>query len=294
MPSPSRVLFLLWAHAAVATSSLRHEETSSALHDLWLEATGQPTTGPPVLGKGKCFDLPKLACESCPKGETNMCKASKERCQNDYCSPVCLNLAWKCDIEPGKQEAEKAFASQITPEEKRALCAEVIAEACTKIFECCDRDSVQDWLESRVYSEKSGAPLLPWGVCEHDAGDKKASDLACSKCKGSVSLKLTSAPETCVFGAAALANGQAGGTKMQQQKVLAAKGGGGSFKSFEERCAAVADAINGKLPKVYEAVKKNNYLCRCAGCCDPPDKKEGETCFFPLTASLAVLDPDAK
>lgn len=273
-----------------AAISLRHEETLSSLEDLWLETTGG---GPPTLGKATCFGLPKKSCESCPSGETNMCKASKTCCENDFCSPICLNLAWKCDIESGKGDSARAFGDLVTPQEKAALCAQVIAQACTKIFKCCDpAESVQDWLEGRVYSEETGAPLLPWGACEHDAGDEKASKLACSKCKGAVSLKLTSAPETCVFGSASLPNGKAGGTKKQQQKVLAAGGGGGSFKSLEERCGAFADAINKKLTDVYSAVKQNDYLCRCAGCCDPPDDKPGDTCFFPVTAKVAVLEDE--
>ena len=53
---------------------------------------------------------------------------------------------------------------------------------------------------------------------------------------------------------------------------------GYSLFSLEERCAALAKKLNGKLASLQKEVGKR--LCECAGCCDVPDGKD--TCFFPM------------
>lgn len=50
------------------------------------------------------------------------------------------------------------------------------------------------------------------------------------------------------------------------------------------QCTAFAAKVGKKIPDVLKEAKEK--LCGCAGCCDPPDAKADETCYFPITRKI--------
>ena len=121
--------------------------------------------------------------------------------------------------------------------------------------------------------ERSGRPLLPIAPCLHDAADEKAAANACRACKSGLRLQLAAnmRPADCRFGS----------PEMEGKGDVPAAGGG-ALASLEERCSSLAQKLNAKLASVVKDA--GDMLCRCAGCCDPPDGKP--TCYFPMTNPL--------
>jgi hypothetical protein len=229
-----RELLDLWLESQDSSSAHSSAHTSALT---WADASGLQlargsAAGFAPTGDGECFGLPKANCKPCPSGETNMCSSTEKQCKDIHCTPLCLSLAWSCEVKVGKGKGAQQFGSSMADEEKRALCAQFVGQACSKIFSCCKADAaLTDWVEGFSFAEQTASPLLPIGPCLHDPSDEKASKSACSACKGAISLDLKATPERCVFGSPKLASKAGGGGKGKKK----ANPGGGSFKSLEER-----------------------------------------------------------
>jgi len=268
---------------------------------------------------GTCLGLRESHCEPCPAPEQNDCERVKRECDNLLCSPLCLDLAWNCTVTV---DAGSPLASALTASERSALCAQVVAEACSTEFGCCAKDdALYDWVERYAFLGQYPAALVRWlprareracasvqlfawplsparpsaqlpiAPCLHDPRDKVASDAACNKCKAALGVKLAATKERCAFGGAALA--RKGGKDPAAPGGSGGAGGGGTggdgpsggaHKSFEERCDALAAGVETRLAGLVS--KLGASLCKCAGCCDPPDSTPGDTCFFPLTIAI--------
>lgn len=202
-----------------------------------------------------------------------MCQVTKKSCVDSFCSPLCTALAWRCNVEVKAHSAlDNAGVSE---SERSALCAQFVGHACGSVFSCCAADAaLADWVEGYATDESSASPLLPIAPCKHDKADAKAAAAACNSCKAALSIKLaanTGESPACRYGSPPM-----------EKKGDKPTAGGGALASLEERCSSLAQKLNAKLASVVKDA--GDMLCRCAGCCDPPDGKP--TCYFPMTNPL--------
>ena len=223
-----------------------------------------------LVGGGDCFGLPKAACHACPPKETNMCEGTTKACTDSFCSPLCTQLAWTCDVAVSAGD----FGAGVSPAERAALCAQVVGHACGTTFACCAADdALRAWVVARASDEATGAPLLPLAACIHDSANASEAKRVCNACKGALRLKPAAnlAADACRFGSAQMAG-----------KSDTPTPGGGALHSLEERCRALAKKLSAKLATLQkEATTK---LCECAGCCDVAKGKD--TCYFPMFEAI--------
>lgn len=107
---------------------------------------------------GTCLGLRESHCVPCPEPEQNDCDRVKRECDNLLCSPLCLDLAWNCTLTV---DAGSPLAAAMTASEKAALCAQVVAEACSTEFGCCAKDgALYDWVERFAYQGQYPASLV--------------------------------------------------------------------------------------------------------------------------------------
>jgi hypothetical protein len=256
---------------------------------------GEHSTASGIQGVWKCFDLPKKMCKSCPHPEMNNagtaggCDLLQSQCVNLFCDPLCLSLTWECRIEGTGDFAEvKQFPIS------NALCAQFIAQGCSKILHCCDKKDplLWNWVENRWYGGKFPFPNVPISGCTHNELDEKTQGALCDGCEAAVKVKLRTTPELCKR----LKSSPLGATapRFDQQNLDPASGSGsdwspynkkfgfpgiGMHKSLKERCEELLKKVEEKLGGMQGKFEKR--ACECLGCCKT--KSEDDTCFFPMT-----------
>lgn len=222
-------------------------------------------------GTSDCFGLVKKMCVPCPSPEQNNCEAIESTCNDLFCAPMCLANTLDCEVT--------AKDLDVTDEEKKALCAQVIGHACASTFKCCKSDSAGflDWVEGQ--SMDYATPLLPIASCKHDPKDEAASKRMCNLCQEQLGLKVSPAIDRqCHFGGPQLQEEPE--SKDKPDKVQ----GVGAMKSYQERCLSEGEKVGAKAADIFGYSGFGKQLCTCAGCCAP----EGDqpTCFYPLTSII--------
>ena len=135
-----------------------------------------------LSGAKQCLGLSADMCKPCPAPEQNNCEVVAKQCDDLFCSPLCLKLAWSCEVTIDSAAADLVQA--ITEREKnvglqpclknqswrvttflfvvfQALCSQMIAWACSKEFGCCKDDAdLYDWVERHAFVDQYPAPLV--------------------------------------------------------------------------------------------------------------------------------------
>ena len=77
-------------------------------YDEAMQATG-------LNGTGNCMGLKKKMCRPCSGLEYNDCSRVEKQCDNLFCSPMCLQLAWQCDVSECSKMRVQRVLLIVTP-----------------------------------------------------------------------------------------------------------------------------------------------------------------------------------
>lgn len=236
---------LLHSEERLSHSNRRHSHAALAARDASSSGTvsgARARAAALYLGESNCLSIGAKLCACKPP---DSCGASlAQQCANDFCH-ACRRLAWTCDISIAKDAA--AFGAMIGTAERRALCRQVVGNACGALFKCCKVDAAYLAEETDASFDGDGfgsvtaedgvpwRPQLPIGACAHNESDADESKAKCSTCKSAISLNLTATPERCSIGSPLLENAAA------TVPAGVADPGAAGYASLEERVSRATE-----------------------------------------------------
>jgi len=121
-------------------------------------------------------------------GPQDFCDQIQQECADLFCSPMCRNNTWDCDVT-----FDGDFATEKTAGSKEALCGEFLAYGCAQVLDCCPDDArLFDFVENQVFQDDYPNPKLPIKSCFYDPkANPDPEPGLCQKCKDNVHVTVT-------------------------------------------------------------------------------------------------------